>query len=296
MINLKVSNGEEDFFLRIEKNNCVLVENETGIMRLYLWLYKIICEKNSSFSGCFDFKTINSKDFVLLNLLDYTVFSESFQFKKGTLLFYYIESLLKSSVDYFDTSIYDKISNFLNQILDDSGLEIEYQVEEDFLKIILSICNFSVSSKCLPFENMKQLLNRIFCTELNKKYIIFYNSRIFDFDFSKYDCCYSFDVNFGCSLQRYNLISFSDRVQELNLEVLMREVKLLWPISYEECQIVENIRKYFEQFLFLDELHLNFTDEVITAHIIQKLFHFNKHLIYDSSLLSDNIKSFLTKF
>lgn len=296
MINLKLESEMEDFFLRIEKDNSVLVENETGVMNLYLWLYKIICEKNSSFSGCFDYKVINSKDFVLLNLLDYNVFSDSFQFKKGSLLFYYIESLLKSSADYFDSLIYDKISEFINHALCDGNLEIEYQLEEDFMKIILSICDFSVDINSSSLAVMEQLLDKLFCRELNKKYIVFYNSRIFDFDFSRYDCCYSFNVNFGQPLDRYNLISFSNGVKELNLEKVIHEVELLWPVSYKEDQIVNNLRKYFGQYLFLDELYLISADEIIMAHIIQRLFHFKKNLIYDSSLLNNNIKSFLTNF
>lgn len=296
MINLKVSDDKEEFFLRIEKNNCVLVENEIGIMKLYLCFYKIICEKNNELTGYLDHKAISSKDFILLNLLNYSTFSDSFQFKKGSLLFCYIDLLLKSSADDFDVSIYDKISTFLSQSLFNGEVAIDYQVDEDFMKLILSICNFSVEFREDPLVIMKKILDKLLSQEMSKKYIIFYNSRVLDFDFSQYDCCYSFDINFGYSLQKYNLISFSDRIQELNLEVLENEIKLLWPISYKENQIAKNLKKYFEQYLFLDELYLTSADEVIMAYIIQKLFHLNKRLIYDNSLLNNNIKSFLTNF
>lgn len=296
MINLKINGNREELFLRIEKNNCVLVENEIGVMKLYLCFYKIICEKNNELSGYFDYKAISSKDFVLFNLLNYSTYSDSFQFKKGSLLFYYIELLLKSSVDDADVSIYDKISTFLDQALFNEEVAIDYQIDEDFMKLVLSICNFSVGYNGNPLVIMKKMLHKLLSQEMGKKYIIFYNSRVLDFDFSQYDCCYSFDINFGYPLKDYNLISFSDRIQELNLEVLEREIKLLWPISYEEDQIVKSLKKYFGQYLFLDELYLTSTDEVIMAHIIQKLFHFNKNLIYDNSLLNNNIKSFLTNF
>lgn len=295
MIQLKMNSADEEQFLRIQKDNHILVENEKGMIDFYNRFMKLI-EGTEEFTGFIDYKKIDSKSFVLLNLLDYQVLNEAVQYKKGSLLFEYIDFVLKDHISTFPESINLELVSFLDKIFYQENLQVDYVVNEDSIKLLHNQVQFFLPCKSLEMqlEAIKEMLNSLFIHNLTKKYIIFYNSKIIDYDFSKYDCCYSFDVNQNKPFEVYNLMAI-DAVREFNLNILKKEIELLWPIEYREEHLKKIIEKYFTQYLFLEEIKLSIPEEILVAHIIQKLLGIDKKLSYDSSILNYNIKSFLTK-
>lgn len=294
MIKLKITNEFNDVFLKIRKNNKILIKDELGVINFYFLFYRIICEKSSDIQGYLENKNINHKDFILINLLNYDEFSNALLFKKGSLLYCYIESIIKESIDSFDESVYNKIISFIDNSLEKSNLGIDYQIDENFLKLIFSICDFQLKNNNKNLSSVETILDSILRKENVKKYIIFYNSKIINIDFSKYDCCCSFDIAIGYPVEEYNLISFKDELKEFNIEILEKEIESLWPISYNQLDIKKYMKKYFEQYIYLNELNLELKDDIIMANIIQKLFNINQKINYDYSSLDSNIKSFLT--
>lgn len=294
MIKLKITNEFNDIFLKIRKNNKILIKNELGVINLYLLLYKMICGRNSDIQGYLENKNINQKDFILINFLNYEEFNNALLFKKDSLLYYYTESIIKESIDSFDEMIYNKIISFVDNSLEKSNLEIDYQLDENSLKLIFSICNFRLKNNEKYLSSIEIMLDSILRKENFKKYIVFYNSKIINIDFSKYDCCYSFDIAAGYPIEEYNLISFKNELKEFNLEILEKEIEFLWPISYNQSDIKKYMKRYFEQYISLNELNLESKNDIIMASIIQKLFNINQKTNYDSSSLDNNIKSFLT--
>ena len=295
MITLKIQGDSCDIFLRIQKNNCILLENELGIIDLYDKIYQLLYEKNCKLTGFFENKVISSRDFILLNFLDMSTIVEAFQVRKGSLMFEYVNCLLKESMESVNLNLYNEISEFIENTLLFSNLNMTYQLDEDFLKLIHSIISFSAidSDSKGKINGIKEMLKKIFTYNIQKKYIVFYNSSFLDFDFSQYDFVYSFDLNCNNQFENYNLIS-SFSVKEFHLDILEKEINLLWPISYSEIDIKKILKRYFQSYLARNELVLEDVNEILMAHILHKVLNFHKKIIYDESLLDDNIKSFLT--
>lgn len=82
MIKLKIRNEYDELFLRIRKDNHILVENELGYRDLYLKFYQLIKEKQDNLVGYFDDKLITSKDFILIDLMDLEELLAMIQYKK----------------------------------------------------------------------------------------------------------------------------------------------------------------------------------------------------------------------
>lgn len=139
----------------------------------------------------------------------------------------------------------------------------------------------------------KLLLKILSSSDNSKNYIIFYNSSVLNIDFSNYECCYSFDVNKNLNISKYNLLS-TNQVLEFHLDVVQHQAKLLWPTHYTIEMIFFYLERYFKYYLGFDKVELTEQNEIIMASIIKKLFGFNQMIIYDSSFIEHNIKSFLT--
>lgn len=294
MIKLKIRNEYDELFLRIRKDNHILVENELGYRDLYLKFYQLIKEKQDNLVGYFDDKLITSKDFILIDLMDLEELLAMIQYKKGSLLFDYVNRELLEKVVVFDNDFYNQVSILVEDVFDSLG--VSYQLEDNNLKLIQSLLQVSIDVKNIP--SLLQIINKLLLKILSssdnsKKYIIFYNSSVLNIDFSNYECCYSFDVNKNLNISKYNLLS-TNQVLEFHLDVVQQQVKLLWPTHYTIEMIFFYLERYFKYYLGFEKVELTEQNEIIMASIIKKLFGFNQMIIYDSSFIEHNIKSFLT--
>lgn len=294
MIKLKIKNEYDELFLRIRKDNHVLVENELGYRNLYLKFYQLIREKHDNLVGLLDDKLITGKDFILINLIDLEEILTMVQYKKGNLLFDYVNRELLEKIVEIDNEFYNQVSILVKNVIDD--LDINYQVEDNNLKLIQSLLQISVDVK--DIASLLQIINKLLLKILsssdnNKRYIVFYDSSILNMDFFKYECCYSFDINKKLNISKYNLLS-TNQISEFYLDIIQQQVELLWPIHYTSEMICFYLGRYFKYYLGFETLELIEQNEIIMASIIKSLFGFNQLITYDSSLIDNNIKSFLT--
>ena len=297
MIRLKISEKENELFLRIKKDNNILIENKIGIMDFYLLFYRMLDEKveGKNISGYLNDTAITSKDFVLINLLDIDKILSTIQYKKGSILFDVINELLFDKLSLIEDEIYHPIDEIMANCINELNLDLLYQIENSNLKLIQAVMKISPRNYCMEsiIETLRKLLMNMLNRIDSKKYIIFYNSEILNFDFSEYGNCYSFDVNQDFPLERYNMISHR-KLTEINIDILKKQVKLLWPISYNDEIIDKNLSQYLRYYLRFRSIELVETDKIIMASILKKLWNLSQIIIYDSSILNDNIKSFLT--
>ena len=295
---LKIIEERNDLFLRIEKDNKILIESEKGYRNLYLQLRRIINDKDSSIKGYIDNKEITSKEFRIINLMSYDCIIDELDYKKGSLFYEYIELILKSNIEQISDKLNETISSFLNKIIVSSDIDFNYELNNDYIKILQNMTNYKIKSKnmdevFLISQIVKQLLSK--GTEPNLiKYFVFYNSNFLKFDFSKYDMCYSFDIGNNCSFEEYNLISTSNNIKEFEYERIISELKAWWPIPYSNFVIEKLAKKYFSQFLILETIELEKQDEVIMAQLLGKILNIKKKLLYNVIILDDNVQSFLT--
>lgn len=297
MIRLKISEKKNELFFRIKKDNHVLIENKTGIMDFYLLFYRMLEEKldGQDLNGYLNETAITSKDFVLINLLDIEKIISTIQYKKGSILFDVINGVLLDKLSLVEDNIYQPIDEMMDSCIKELGLDIFYQVENNNLKLIQTVMKIYLHDYCMEsiIETLKKLLIRMLNRIDSKRYIIFYNSEILDFSFSEYSNCYSFDVNQDLPLESYNMISHKI-LTEINMDILKERIKMLWPVSYNDEQLDKNLFQYLKYYLGLKSIELVAKDEIIMASILKKLWNLPQIIIYESSSLDNNIKSFLT--
>ena len=146
MIKLRMIKQDEELFLRIRKDNHILIENKLGYMNLFLLFYQLLREKQDSLKlvGYLDNKLIMSKDFILLNLLDLEQILTMTQFKKGSVLFEYINEKILEKAFKMDNAFYSQLDMIMNDITGD--LPIDYELEENNVKLIQAITQFTVKT------------------------------------------------------------------------------------------------------------------------------------------------------
>ena len=295
---LKIIEEQNDLFLRIEKDNKILIESEKGYRNLYLQLRRIINDKSSSTKGYIDNKEITSKEFRIINLMSYDCIIDELDYKKESLFYEYIESILKSNIEQISDKLNETIYSLLEKIVISSDIDFNYELNNDCIKTLQNITNYKIKSKnmdevFLISQIIKQLLSKGTGPNL-MKYFIFYNSNFLKFDFSKYDMCYSFDIGNNCSFEEYNLISTSNNIKEFEYERIISELRAWWPIPYSNFVIEKLAKKYFSQFLILETIELENQDEVIVAYLLGKILNLNKKLFYSKANIDNNVQSFLT--
>ena len=295
---LKIIEEQNDLFLRIEKDNKILIESEKGYRNLYLQLRRIINDKSSSTKGYIDNKEITSKEFRIINLMSYDCIIDELDYKKESLFYEYIESILKSNIEQISDKLNETIYSLLEKIVISSDIDFNYELNNDYIKTLQNITNYKIKSKnmdevFLISQIIKQLLSKGTGPNL-MKYFIFYNSNFLKFDFSKYDMCYSFDIGNNCSFEEYNLISTSNNIKEFEYERIISELRAWWPIPYSNFVIEKLAKKYFSQFLILETIELENQDEVIVAYLLGKILNLNKKLFYSKANIDNNVQSFLT--
>ena len=286
MILLKINDEYHDSVFRIQKENRVL---DTGnyIMNFYLFFYRKIVEKDDKLSIIMNDISVDSKNYVLVNLLDFEQVIKELYYKKGSLLYEYVNVKIMKSYDCFDLTFFTDIYNECCNCFRDTFVAVSPVVEENLIKLIQNFYQFSVDySDCETiYRFIFEILKLVMEENPLKKYIIFYNSEILHFDFSKFDNCYSFDVAKNYEFKNYNFMIG---------ETVFAEIERLWPNAYRFDKIYSYLEKYFNYYFFRKKIILSEQDEIILATILNKIFDLKKNLIFDFSSLDNNVQSFLT--
>lgn len=291
IIKLQIQSNQELLELNIKKhNNCILVQQE-GLFKIYCSFREVTLEKNKNYSIKIDNKLLNSKEYVLINLLDYNSIRDNLTNKKGSLLLEYFCEKIKN-LDFIDTDIIlEKIVDIGKKIVTESGIQISFEIDENITKIIFEILKFQ--NNAVNFDEIIQsiqfLLYETISLNIMKTYIVFYDSSFLPLIFNNYENVLSFNVS--KSEEIYNLISLAE-VKELNISKIKNEIEKVWPLSCNEKFIDELLYEYYHSKISLNRLFAKTEEEVIFFNIMNKLLNFHKEIKWNIQI-SNNIKSFL---
>jgi hypothetical protein len=297
MNELRIINKENEETIVISKSNNILYEKLSDILYFYKLFDSVINEKNDDISITMGNKTINSKDFILINLFDIQSLIDSIKYKKGSLLYKYVNNLItESSIDLvFQTNNY--IENMITPIL--KTLPFNYYV--NFSSDISNIFNNNV--EFTPIINDKdintyieKILNELMGTQLNKVFILFINSDLIDININDNDNLYLFDISKNKKIDKYNILITNNSINNFDYEMLKNRLALNWPINYNEEKLIQVITNYFTFYFQMSEIYTNNSDILIISTLMNNYYNLQKNIKYNAQVVDNIVKSFLIKF
>ena len=290
---MKMKTNEEEFQLDISKKNSILVLNKLTFLKFYNSFYQIFTNKNKDVSIILENKLIDSKNAFMLTLTDQSEILENMNFKKGTLFYEYIITQINSNETLDNDIVFYDLINILKNIQGSSEMNMEYEVNEDLEKLILSQVEFNLK---VDFENINEIIGFLLKNYLeknkNKIGIIFYDSSLISFDINLYDSCYFFDLNVKKKLTEYNVI-IEDEVKEFKLDFIISKLEDIWPVDFNKDEVTFYIGLYWKSD-FVD-LELEVTNEMslLTYRLLDKIYNKKSKIMIRNFQIRDNVKSFL---
>ena len=290
---MKMKTNEEEFQLDISKKNSILVLNKLTFLKFYNSFYQIFTNKNKDVSIILENKLIDSKNAFMLTLTDQSEILENMNFKKGTLFYEYIITQINSNETLDNDIVFYDLINILKNIQGSSEMNMEYEVNEDLEKLILSQVEFNLK---VDFENINEIIGFLLKNYLeknkNKIGIIFYDSSLISFDINLYDSCYFFDLNAKKKLTEYNVI-IEDEVKEFKLDFIISKLEDIWPVDFNKDEVTFYIGLYWKSY-FVD-LELEVTNEMslLTYRLLDKIYNKKSKIMIRNFQIRDNVKSFL---
>lgn len=282
MINLKLA-GKVEENITIEKNNKVLITNYDKYIEFYKYFYEM--------SNIFiENKEILKKDCVFIDITTIAGIIKELEFKKNTLLYDFI--LIKYNE--IDINKKDEFySAFLKQIeylKSNMNLEFELIPEEIIDKVIIQNINTKINYARL-IKDFENILHFVVSYNINKTYIIIYNSSFFQMS-RNLDNCYTFDVNSYLNVKDYNIL-ISDEIRNINYELLIEYLKEIWPVDYFEQEIENLLEEYFSYGIHKKIFKNKKEKMYLLSSIINKEYKFHQEITCDKVVFDSIIKSFI---
>lgn len=282
MTNLKLA-GKVEENITIEKNNKVLITNYDKYIEFYKYFYEM--------SNIFiENKEILKKDCVFIDITTIAGIIKELEFKKNTLLYDFI--LIKYNE--IDINKKDEFySAFLKQIeylKSNMNLEFELIPEEIIDKVIIQNINTKINYARL-IKDFENILHFVVSYNINKTYIIIYNSSFFQMS-RNLDNCYTFDVNSYLNAKDYNIL-ISDEIRNINYELLIEYLKEIWPVDYFEQEIENLLEEYFSYGIHKKIFKNKKEKMYLLSSIINKEYKFHQEITCDKVVFDSIIKSFI---
>lgn len=295
MTELNIENELEKNSIVVNKNNSIIYDKMINVLNFYKNFDEVINNKNENIDMHFDNKKVNSKDYILINLIDIDNILNSIKYQKGTILYEYITTI----IDNCDFELNQEINEYLeNKIINISKkfcFESKISFESDLNKIFST--GIQIKSK-ISLENLNikinEILNDIIMKKQNKTFIIFYNSEFINFQ-SNYDNLYLFDISQKNDFQKYNVICLNS-LENFNQELLLDKIKLNWPIEYKEHEIENLLNKFLLEYFKDSEIISDDKNILILSKLLNKFYNLDKSITIENSKIDPIIKSFLSKF
>ena len=155
MITMEMKTNDEELLLDISKKNSILVLNKEIFLTFYNNFYQVLENKNKNIEIFLENKLLDSKNSFLLTLTDQTELLENLNFKKGTLFYDYILTKINSDITLDSEILYYDLVNFLKNIQENTEMNVDFEINEDFEKLILSIVDFHLDFK---FKNITKII------------------------------------------------------------------------------------------------------------------------------------------
>lgn len=282
MTNLKLA-GKVEENITIEKNNKVLITNYDKYIEFYKYFYEM--------SNIFiENKEILKKDCVFIDITTIAGIIKELEFKKNTLLYDFI--LIKYNE--IDINKKDEFySAFLKQIeylKSNMNLEFELIPEEIIDKVIIQNINTKINYARL-IKDFENILHFVVSYNINKTYIIIYNSSFFQMS-RNLDNCYTFDVNSYLNIKDYNIL-ISDEIRNINYELLIEYLKEIWPVDYFKQEIENLLEEYFSYGIHKKIFKTKKEKMYLLSSIINKEYKFHQEITCDKVVFDSIIKSFI---
>lgn len=282
MTNLKLA-GKVEENITIEKNNKVLITNYDKYIEFYKYFYEM-------YNIFIENKEILKKDCVFIDITTIAGIIKELEFKKNTLLYDFI--LIKYNE--IDINKKDEFySAFLKQIeylKSNMNLEFELIPEEIIDKVIIQNINTKINYARL-IKDFENILHFVVSYNINKTYIIIYNSSFFQMS-RNLDNCYTFDVNSYLNVKDYNIL-ISDEIRNINYELLIEYLKEIWPVDYFEQEIENLLEEYFSYGIHKKIFKNKKEKMYLLSSIINKEYKFHQEITCDKVVFDSIIKSFI---
>ena len=285
--------SEEELQLDISKKNSILILNKLTFLKFYNNFYQVFENKNKDIEIFLENKLLDSKNAFLLTLIDQTEILENLNFKKGSLFYEYIMNQIYSNENLDNDIIFYDLENILKNIQKTSKINVDYNIDEDLEKLILSQVEFNIK---VNFEDINEIMNFMFKNYLeknvNKIGIIFYDSSLISLDIDLFESCYFFDINEKKEVKEYNVV-LGEEVKEFDLNFVINRLENIWPVEFNREEVIHRVEKYWKSKLI--DLRLEVLDEtsLILYSILDKMFNYESNFIIKKFQIRDNVKSFL---
>ena len=293
MITMKMKTSEEELQLDISKKNSILILNKLTFLKFYNNFYQLFENKNKDIEIFLENKLLDSKNAFLLTLTDQTEILENMNFKKGTLFYEYIVTQINSSETLDNDIIFYDLINILKNIQRSLKMNIDYDMNEDLEKLILSQVEFNLK---VNFENINEIINLLLKNYLEKNIsktgIIFYDSSLISININSYESCYFFDINSKKRIEEYNEI-VDKEVKEFDLEFIINKLESIWPVDFNRDETMLYIELYWKSKLINLSLEVLNETSLLTYKLLDKMYNKESKIIIKNFQIRDNVKSFL---
>ena len=142
-------------------------------------------------------------------------------------------------------------------------------------------------------SEFKTIIEFIINYNLNKTYIVFYDSRFFELNLN-INNCYTFDINPFLDSKRYNLL-ITNEINELNYENLVNYLKNVWPTDYYDQEIETLLEEYIKCDIYKKIFTTKKEKMYLLANILNNEYKINQEITCDKVIFDSIIKSFIDK-
>lgn len=296
MINFKILFNDKEIDLNIKRNNNILYQNKKPILELYSYFDEVINEKNDDINISFDYKKITSSNCILINLMDVDSIINNGKFKKGSILWEYINSLIENIDENNISDLNTYLESFFSKVKEASIVEYNSFFDIDVVKLYNNFINIKPQiDTCVLYNKLLEMLDVLIKKKLNKTFIIFIDNNINVNIIKDYENIYLFDISKNKNSDKYNLICI-DELKEINFDILLNTLEDHWPIECDKKSIMEYLNNYFNTYLNNEKVVVNNDNDLIIALLLNKIYELNQEIICDLSHISKVVQSFYSKF
>ena len=217
-------------------------------------------------------------------------------FKKGTLFYEYIVSIINNIDISIEDNLFNKFSEAIDNILNTSEFQMDYQLDENLEKMLLSIVDFELKYNLRNIDLiLSKFLHLVAQENPNKTLLVFYDSSLVSLDFSFIDSYYCFDISQLKTLDDYNLICENEMLK-FSLDGILEQLESIWPVDFDRRLVNVAVYNYFLQKRNINRMIARTEIELLTFTILNKKYGETSVIVNKTVNVRDNVKSFLQKF
>ncbi len=271
----------------IDSNNHLIYQHYNEILNLYKLFDDSINEKIKDLNIKVGDKKINSKDYILYNFMDIQSILECIKYKKGSLLYDYVNTYLLDNIVNID-ELNNYIKNYFCTYLNNCGIDFQINSSDNVIKI------FSNSLELIPFinvpiEKINLMFKYITQNNLNKTIIVFINSDNFLLDLN-FENVIIFDVSRKIDFYKNNILI--NNLTNLDINIVLDYLEKSWPIQFNKNIVLYWLKYYFEYCFSLSAMTISNNELLIIAILLNKEYKLNQKINYSNNI-SNIIKSFI---